>query len=146
MISFMIKKNKAADESGQASNRIMAGTTIEGDVNSKGDIRVDGSLKGNITITGKLVVGEKGRVEGEIKCSNANVSGDLRGKIEVSELLALQATARVNGEVLTNKLSVEPGAEFSGSCSMGSVIREIKNEEGQHAGRGKEASEKGATA
>jgi cytoskeletal protein CcmA (bactofilin family) len=142
----MIKKTKAAEEVGQASNRIMAGTSIEGDISSKGDIRVDGSLKGNITITGKLVVGEKGWVEGEIKCSNANVSGDLRGKIEVSELLSLQATARVNGEVLTNKLSVEPGAEFSGSCSMGSVIREIKNEEGQQSNREKETSGKGASA
>ncbi len=142
----MIKKTKAAEETGQASNRIMAGTTIEGDVNSKGDIRVDGSLKGNINISGKLVVGEKGKVEGEIKCSNANVSGSLKGKIEVSELLALQATARVNGEVLTNKLSVEPGAEFSGSCSMGSVIREIKNDKEDSEGRGKESSEKGASA
>lgn len=130
-----MKKNRDVVDANQASNRILAGTKIEGDVNSKGDIRVDGELKGNILISGKLVVGEKGRVEGEIKCANANVSGQLKGKIEVSELLSLQATARVNGEVMTNKLSVEPGAEFSGSCSMGSVIREIKNDKEDSAGK-----------
>ncbi len=139
----MIKKSKDVVDANQASNRILAGTNIQGDVTSEGDIRVDGMLKGNITISGKLVVGEKGRVEGEIKCANANVSGNLKGKIEVSELLALQATARVNGEVLTNKLSVEPGAEFSGSCSMGSVIREIKKNNGEEAG-GKEQEGKSA--
>lgn len=130
----MIKKTKDVTDASQASNRILAGTSIEGDVSSQGDIRVDGILKGNINISGKLVVGEKGHVEGEIKCSNANVSGHLKGKIEVSELLALQATAHVNGEVVTNKLSVEPGAEFSGSCSMGSVIREIKKDERESEG------------
>lgn len=126
-----MKKAKEPTDANQASNRILAGTSIEGEINTKGDLRVDGNLKGIITISGKLVVGEKGSVEGEIKCGYANVSGTLKGKIEVSELLSLQATAQVNGEVVTNKLSVETGAEFSGSCSMGSVIREIKNDGGE---------------
>lgn len=134
----MIKKTKDVTEASQASNRILAGTSIEGEVNSQGDIRVDGVLKGNITISGKLVIGEKGHVEGEIKCGNANVSGNLKGKIEVSELLSLQSTARVDGEVVTSKLSVEPGAEFSGSCSMGSGIREIKKDEREAEGEKQE--------
>lgn len=140
----MIKKAKDSTDANQASNRILAGTSIEGEIKSNGDIRVDGSLMGNINISGKLVVGEKGSVEGDIKCAYATVSGTLKGKIEVSELFSLQASARVNGEVLTNKLSVEPGAEFTGSCTMGSVVREIKNEESVDE-RGEKQS-KGASA
>ncbi len=122
-----MKKNKEIVEANQASNRILAGTKIEGEIVSDGDIRVDGSLKGNIRISGKLVIGEKGTVDGEIQCANANVSGKLTGKLEVSELLTLQATATVQGEVSTGKLAIEAGAEFSGSCNMGSVVRNMKN-------------------
>lgn len=136
----MIKKTKDVADANQASNRILAGTNIEGEVHSNGDIRVDGSLKGTINITGKLVIGENGSVEGDIKCAYATVSGKLMGKIEVSELLSLQATATVNGEVQTAKLSVEPGAEFTGSCNMGSVIRKVKNDdaEGNRSAKPKE--------
>ncbi len=141
----MIKKTKEMTDSNQASNRVLSGTSIEGEIRSEGDMRIDGSLKGNINISGKLVIGEKGMVEGEIKCAYANVSGSLQGKIHVTEMLSLAATARVKGEVLTGKLSVEPGAEFTGSCSMGSIIREIKNGEQQQRESGKEKS-KEATA
>lgn len=138
----MIRKTKELADSSQTSNRVLAGTSIEGEIHSEGDMRIDGSLKGNINISGKLVVGEKGTVEGEIKCAYANVSGYLHGKIQVTEMLSLAATARVKGDVLAGKLSVEPGAEFTGSCSMGSVIREIKNGEQQQQQResGKEKS------
>ncbi len=122
----MIKKN--ATEANQASNRILSGTTIEGEIKSNGDIRVDGKIVGRIDISGKLVVGEKGEVEGEVNCSHANISGKIKGKMEISELLTLQTTAKVNGDIITNKLAVEPGAEFTGSCSMGAVVREIKKE------------------
>jgi cytoskeletal protein CcmA (bactofilin family) len=138
----MIKKGKEQNETGQASNRILANTFIEGEIRSEGDFRVDGTLKGKINIGGKLVIGEKGHVEGEIKCTYANVSGQLHGTIKVEELLSLQATAHVKGDVMTNKLSVEPGAEFTGSCSMGSVIREMTNEgEQQQAKKGKSREE-----
>lgn len=130
----MIKKS--APETNQASNRILTGTTIEGEISSKGDVRVDGKVKGKINITGKLVIGEKGLVEGEIKCAYANISGSLKGQLEVSELLSLQATARVHGDIITNKLSIEPGAEFTGSCAMGSVLREIRKDEDAEEERG----------
>ena len=124
----MMKKPREISESGQASNRVLAGTSIEGEINSDGDMRIDGRLKGNINISGKLVIGENGKVEGEVRCTNANVSGALEGKVQVVELLSLAASARVMGDVITGKLAVEPGAEFTGSCSMGSVVREMKND------------------
>lgn len=109
------------------SNRILNGTEIQGDIKSSGDFRVDGVIKGTIELKGKLVVGEKAVVEGDVMCSNANIAGRVKGKVMVSELLSLQATCKVEGDIQTARLSVEPGAEFTGSCNMG-VVRDMKNE------------------
>ena len=112
-------------------NMIGAGTVINGDIQSKSDIRIDGTLKGSVKTDGKLVVGESGTVEGDVSCANADISGSLRAKITVSQLLSLKATAKLDGDIITNKLSIEPGASFSGSCSMGAVIKDIKHAEKQ---------------
>ena len=109
-------------------NLIGAGTIIVGDVTTNGDIRIDGSLTGSITVKGKLVVGLSGYVEGEAMCLNADVSGTIKGKIAVSELLTLKASAKLTGDIITNKIAVEPGATFSGTCSMGGIIKDIKVE------------------
>ena len=105
-----------------AINMIGDGTVITGDIKSKGDIRVDGSLKGSIDTEGKVVVGPQGVVEGDVICKDADIAGVLKAKISVSQLLSLKSSAKLNGDIITNKLSIEPGATFSGSCSMGGVI------------------------
>lgn len=95
------------------------GTSIKGDVRSDGDFRIDGNLVGSIQSTGKIVVGTTGSIEGEINCQNADVSGAVKATIRVKELLSLKATSKVSGEVYTNKLAIEPGAIFTGTCNMG---------------------------
>ena len=108
-------------------NTIGAGTVVTGDVQSKGDIRVDGSLKGSLNTSGKVVLGKEGVIEGDVLCNSADISGTIKAKITVSQLLSLKATAKLNGDIITNKLSIEPGASFSGSCSMGAVIKDLKD-------------------
>jgi cytoskeletal protein CcmA (bactofilin family) len=124
----MIISAKKNPEQAQASNRILIGTEIKGDFISNGDLRIDGKLTGTIRLEGKLVIGENGLVEGEIFCKNATVAGKLKGKIEVAELTSLLATATVEGDLYTSKLSVEPGAEFTGTCSMGAIVRKMKDQ------------------
>ncbi len=114
-------------ETTAAVNMIGAGTVITGDVFSKGDIRVDGTLKGSVITEGKVVLGREGVIEGDIECKDADISGTIKAKITVSQLLSLKTTAKLNGDIITNKLSIEPGAEFTGSCSMGAVIKDIKD-------------------
>ena len=108
-------------------NIIGPGTVITGDINTNGDVRVDGTLNGKLIVKGKLVLGSTGVIDGEISCQNADISGGIKGKINVSELLSLKNSARINGDIVTNKLAIEPGANFTGSCSMGGVVKEIKH-------------------
>ena len=112
-----------------AINMIGTGTIINGDVHSKGDIRIDGTLKGSVKTEGKVVLGEGGVVEGDVICRDADISGLINAKLTATQLLSLKSTAKLNGDIVTNKLSIEPGATFTGSCSMGAVIKEIKHAE-----------------
>ncbi len=99
-------------------NLIGAGTVIEGNVTSNGDIRVDGTLNGNLNTKGKVIVGESGKINGEVNCKNFEVEGSIEGKVFISELLSLRAKSRLMGEITANKLAIEPGAVFSGKCDM----------------------------
>jgi cytoskeletal protein CcmA (bactofilin family) len=99
-------------------NLISNGTDITGDINSNGDIRIDGSLKGNLSTKGKVVIGPTGKVNGEIICKNSEISGIIEGKITVGQLLSLKASSKIIGDIATSKLSIEPGAVFSGNCKM----------------------------
>jgi cytoskeletal protein CcmA (bactofilin family) len=99
-------------------NLLGSGTEVTGDIRSNGDIRIDGTLTGSINSSGKVVVGSTGRVEGEIFCMNADISGEVSARIKVSELLSLKSSAKVVGDIVTNKLAIEPGAVFTGSCKM----------------------------
>jgi len=102
----------------QAINIISEGTHIKGDVIASGDIRIDGTLTGNIEAKGKLVIGPKGKVEGEINCNNIELSGLIKGKVIVQELLNMKSSAQIFGDIIVGKLSVEPGSVFTGNCSM----------------------------
>lgn len=108
-------------------NRIVEGTSIEGDIRSDSNIRIDGRLKGTIHTKGRLVIGATGSIEGEITCENADIEGIFVGKISVNQLLSLKATAKLTGDIITSKLAIEPGAIFSGACSMGGMIKDFKN-------------------
>lgn len=131
----MFKGNKQNSPEGKAAesavsssiNLIGAGTVIEGDVRSNGDIRVDGTVYGNVVSKAKVVIGSTGIIEGDVNSQNADVSGTVKGKITISELTFLKSTARIIGDIVTGKLVVEVGASFTGSCNMGPVIKDIKD-------------------
>ena len=118
-----VRDNKKADKNNQeidpnSRNLLGPGTTITGEINSDGVFRLDGTLNGNLTTKAKLVIGKSGVVKGDIQCKNADVSGKVEGKIIVSELLSLKADCSIKGDIITNKLSIEPGANFDGTCDM----------------------------
>jgi len=101
-----------------ALNMISSGTSIKGDIESKGDFRIDGKVDGNIVTEGKILVGETGNVTGNITCERCEISGSFEGKIIVKDLLSITANAKITGEIITGKLQVQPGAIFNGTCKM----------------------------
>jgi len=107
-------------------NILGGGTTIVGNIISPGDVRVDGTLEGNLTTQSKLVIGTTGRISGEIKCRDCEVSGSVKGKMQVENLLMLKSTAIVEGEIRTTKLAIEPNAVFSGTCSMSTAEPQLE--------------------
>lgn len=124
----MAKYNET--ETTTAVNLIVVGTEIKGDINSNSDIRFDGTMTGNLKTTGKVVVGETGKINGEIDCKNSEVLGEINGKIIVGELLSLKATSKINGDIVTKKLAIEPGSKFTGNCKMGEEsFKNVKTEE-----------------
>lgn len=121
------KATKSTVTEGTSINLIGNGTSITGDITSNGDVRIDGNLKGNISITGKLVIGPSGTLEGNVQCQNADISGEVKGRLNVAELLSLKATAKMEGDIVTGKISIEPNATFTGTCNMGGVVKNISN-------------------
>lgn len=101
-----------------AVNLISSTTSVTGDINTESDIRIDGTLLGNMVTKGRLIIGPSGKIEGDIQCRSAEVEGQINGKIAVDELLSLKATALFSGDISTGQIMIEPGAVFSGNCMM----------------------------
>lgn len=99
-------------------NLIGKDTVIKGDVESSGDIRVDGKLIGSLKSNGKIVVGQTGYIEGDLNCKQADISGTVKGILKCEELTTLKATSKVELDMTTKQLCIEVGAIFTGKCQM----------------------------
>lgn len=122
-------RNQDNDVLTSSINIISNTTNIVGDIKSESDIRIDGNVKGNIQTKGRVVIGQSGIVIGTINCQNAEISGNVEGKIKVVDLLSLKSTSNIQGEIYSGKLSIEPGAIFTGTCSMGGEFKNKENSE-----------------
>lgn len=109
---------------------IGAGTIINGDIESEGDIRIDGLLSGNLLGKSKIFIGPEGVVDGDIQGEHADVLGKVTGQIKVKELLQLLAKCDVRGDVFAGKLQIEPTASFNGCCHTGASVVELNKELG----------------
>ena len=102
-----------------ARNLIGNGTVIKGDIESSGDIRIDGHLIGSLKSNGKVFIGQSGIMEGDLTCKQAEISGVVKVNIKTDELTALKATSKVEVDLTTKQLLIEVGAQFTGKCVMG---------------------------
>src|SRR5215216_7408423 len=105
-------KSKSENEENlpASASMIGAGTTLKGDITSNGDLRIDGTLKGNIIGSAKVIIGANGAVEGDISGQQADIMGKVSGSIRVKELLQLKNGCVVEGNISSGKLQVEPSA------------------------------------
>ena len=141
---FSNKSKLAQPSPGGTTSIIGAGVTLTGDVNSPGDIRIDGYLKGNIICTSRVFIGADGFVEGNIEGVQADVMGKVKGNMKTKELLNLRANAVITGDIYAGKLQVEPTVSFNGRCFMNTkgtagnqsvdeIIKEINEQPTVHA-------------
>lgn len=112
-----MKQTKTAIDSA-TRNLIGNGTIIKGEIESAGDIRIDGTVTGTVRSNGKIVIGQSGLVEGEMECQQADISGNIKARLKVEGLTSMKASAVFEGELITAKLAIEVGAQFSGKCEM----------------------------
>lgn len=124
MFSSTKKKGIIEKEFSNSSNIIGKGTSLDGNLNTAGNLRVEGKVGGSIHTKAKIVLGSTSMVEGNIIAQNAEIGGEVQGTIRISGLLILKSTALVNGDIIASKLVFEEGAKFNGKCSMSNTIDE----------------------
>jgi len=117
---------KVSEKSMNSNNIIGKETYFQGDIETFGNIRIEGKVTGRISTKSKIALGEFSYVEGTILANNAEIAGEFKGKIEVSETLVLKPTARFHGEIKTKVLIVDEGAVFDGGCSMRPDAKEAR--------------------
>lgn len=99
-------------------SRISTGTIFKGEISSSNDIRIDGTFEGKIYSKGRVVVGEKACIKGDIICTNVDFWGSMEGNFFVKDTLSLKSSSKVNGNLHIKRLQVELDAKFDGSCLM----------------------------
>ena len=118
---FSKRKNPSSIKMTQLSSLIAEGVEITGDVVFSGGMRIDGRVNGNVigrSLDGKapalLVLSDKGRIEGSVRCGDAVINGTVVGDLEVEHLLELQSEARVSGTIRYRQLQLDVGAAVQG--------------------------------
>ncbi len=98
---------------------IAQGVRIEGDITVDGNIVIEGEVRGTLSATGDLQVGEGAKLEADIKVENAVVAGDIRGNLRVNQKLDLLPSSKFSGDLGAEVLSVGAGAQMNGTVHMG---------------------------
>lgn len=117
----MVTKQKEDLISGGLHNTMATSTRarVKGDITTEVDFRLDGEIEGNVTCKGgKLVLGPKGHVKGNIVATNAEIMGTTDGSITIEAKLIIKSTAIIKGDIQAQCIEIEPNARFNGTCTM----------------------------
>jgi len=125
--NIMIGRKQEEESPSGLHNAFSTGTIVTGDIRTETDFRLDGKVEGNIICKGKIVIGPKGEVKGNIEADNAEILGIVEGNIFVQARLSFKATAHVKGDIQVQTLEVEPNAIFNGVCKMNGQETPIQN-------------------
>lgn len=119
MFKSNVKEESVSSEAMNSNNVVGKGSTFTGNIQTYGNMRVEGKMIGDVISKSKVVVGPSALVEGSILASIAEIEGEVTGSVEVTDQLILKPTSKVSGDITAKKLMVESGAKFEGKCNMG---------------------------
>ncbi len=98
------------------SGLIDQGTELKGDLTFRGSFRIEGNFKGTINSESLLIIGERGKVEADVKVGQVVINGEIRGNVQASERIEVHSKGRVFGTIQTPRLVVEEGAYLEANC------------------------------
>jgi cytoskeletal protein CcmA (bactofilin family) len=109
------------DENLNAAAETVVGPSvkIQGDLNSEGNIKIEGQVTGKVKTTQGVYVNEGAKITADVHAGNAVIGGEVLGNLKISGHLILQSTAKINGDISCQIFRVEDGAQFTGKCVMG---------------------------
>lgn len=119
-----VRTDVAAREGARSISReaalsvIAAGTTIVGEVNSDGIVKVEGVVMGSVRADRQVLVAKGGRIEGDVFTREAVVGGEIRGAILADERVEVQASSIIEGDITTQRILVHEGGEVNGHVRM----------------------------
>ncbi len=118
---FNSKGPKEMADAGKVDTVIGPGSTVKGDIHSRGTLRVDGKVEGKVNSDSSIIIGEKGVVKAELAAAHIIIGGTVHGKVTGREKVEILSTGRLYGDVITksSKFVVAEGVIFEGRCSMG---------------------------
>ncbi len=119
------KKEEKTQNQESILSIIAQGMQVQGDLIIEGDVRIEGLIKGNVYCKARLVIGSQGKIIGKVDSEFATISGTIDGILIIRDTLQLTETAKIYGDIITDKMSVQAGAIFSGNCKMGEEAKEI---------------------
>lgn len=102
----------------QITTIIGSGAECNGDFNAEGSIRVDGTIQGNVTVSGTLIIGVAGYINGDINADVVIVGGEINGNVNAPQKTELTSTARMIGDIVTSTIVIDERAIFQGNCNM----------------------------
>ena len=108
-----------SDKDNAATSVIAKGTTIEGKFGCSENVRLDGSIHGEVKVDKRFVMGEGSYVQGNIVARDAAIKGKIKGDIHVKEALHLMDSAVIEGNITAKTMIVDEGARYNGSCRIG---------------------------
>jgi cytoskeletal protein CcmA (bactofilin family) len=118
----MLKSNSYDGGRTEEATVISRGVKIEGKLSCSGNIRLDGEVQGDISSEGVVIIGENGKVNGQINADSITIGGRVAGTIRAKDKVVLEAKANLKGDIITKTLSVDVGAVFNGNTKMGDSV------------------------
>lgn len=111
------------------------GAECNGDFNAEGSVRVDGCINGNVNVTGVLIVGATGQINGDVTANCTVVGGEIYGNVNIADRTELISTARVIGNITTTLIVIDEHAIFQGNCNMNQDVNAKRPRPGYKATR-----------